>query len=110
MGMFDTVVVECPSCQRKLDFQSKAGKCNLQKYVLADVPIAIAEDLDTTKRICICGESIILCNPNPRVLVRMHITDKLEKDNPISKVYTNVTDLIDFRLNSINTSKDVPSS
>ena len=45
MGMFDSVIAECPKCGKKLEFQSKAGSCNLVQYPSYSVPAEIAIDL-----------------------------------------------------------------
>ena len=29
MGMFDSLIVKCPNCNEQVEFQSKAGGCNL---------------------------------------------------------------------------------
>ena len=57
MGMYDTVVTKCKTCQRGLEFQSKAGECNLLRYELHDVPVGIANDLEGEEQECPrCGE------------------------------------------------------
>jgi len=45
MGMFDSVFAPCPVCGKLLEFQSKAGKCDLKKYTHTSVPAEIAADL-----------------------------------------------------------------
>lgn len=45
MGMFDSVMAKCPSCGGEVEFQSKAGRCNLDVYYTEDVPTEIAKDL-----------------------------------------------------------------
>ncbi len=38
MGCFDTVLVPCPKCGTKAQFQSKGGDCLLREYPLAECP------------------------------------------------------------------------
>lgn len=45
MGMFDSVFVPCPICKKLIEFQSKAGECNLKKYHYTSVPANIAMDI-----------------------------------------------------------------
>lgn len=52
MGMFDTVVVKCPSCNNEVEFQSKAGDCYLDVFPIDVVPISIAIDLDHNTATC----------------------------------------------------------
>lgn len=51
MGMFDTVLLECPKCQCKMSFQTKLGLCRMRTYhqmsVAADVAEAIVGDTVT---------------------------------------------------------------
>lgn len=60
MGMFDSVNVNCPKCQKIVEFQSKAGNCFLSQFSSHSVPPEIARSLDGTTEICKCGESITL--------------------------------------------------
>jgi hypothetical protein len=45
MGMFDSVLGPCPNCGNLLEFQSKAGDCELHKYPFDAVPPEIAKSL-----------------------------------------------------------------
>jgi hypothetical protein len=38
MGMYDSVMVRCPKCRKKHEFQSKSGDCLLKVYKLEDCP------------------------------------------------------------------------
>jgi predicted RNA-binding Zn-ribbon protein involved in translation (DUF1610 family) len=40
--MFDRVWVTCPSCGNNIEFQSKAGACELKDYSLDTAPSEIA--------------------------------------------------------------------
>ena len=58
MGMFDRLVVPCPECGEKVEFQSKAGHCNLDSFNLANVPTVIALDLKGEIETCVgCAHS-----------------------------------------------------
>ena len=41
MGMFDTVVVECPRCGVRVEFQSRGGDGRLREYVLGNAPTEV---------------------------------------------------------------------
>lgn len=57
MGMFDTVIVPCPECGTKEEFQSKSGECFLQEVELKDCPSDILYDVNrhSPYTCCDCG-------------------------------------------------------
>lgn len=56
MGMYDKVWINCLNCGAQVEFQSKAGPCNLNEYDIRDVPSTIAGDLDGEVEEChICN-------------------------------------------------------
>lgn len=56
MGMFDTILVPCPECGKKKDFQSKSGDCFLQVVELNECPDDILADANRhSPRTCECG-------------------------------------------------------
>ena len=46
MGMFDTVMVPCPTCGESSEFQSKGGDCTLETYALEDAPDDVLLDVN----------------------------------------------------------------
>ena len=46
MGMFDTVLVPCPTCGTTSDFQSKSGDCTLAAYTLDEAPDDVLMDVN----------------------------------------------------------------
>jgi len=52
MGMFDSLYVSCKKCDNQIEFQSKVGECNLEKYTIANVPPEIAIDLNGQIQTC----------------------------------------------------------
>lgn len=38
MGMYDTVLVNCPNCNEEHQFQTKSGQCSLDVYTLENCP------------------------------------------------------------------------
>ena len=52
MGMFDSVLFDCPGCGTELDIQSKAGNCLLNRYRMPDIPPAIAGDIINREVVC----------------------------------------------------------
>lgn len=71
MGMFDTVFVPCPHCGRMVEFQSKAGDCELKRYHISSVPPEIAKWLDGDNQTCACNAKVTirLSKPLERVLM-----------------------------------------
>jgi len=64
MGMFDSVYVKCKNCGEFVEFQSKAGDCNLDEYDISNCPPKIAGDIAGETQLCRnCG------SPNR---IRMH--------------------------------------
>lgn len=65
MGMFDSVIVPCPKCNEdQIEFQSKAGKCELVDYSVQSVPMEIALDIDNTSESCrTCGHTVTIFMP-----------------------------------------------
>ncbi len=57
MGMFDRVLVTCPDCSEEIEFQSKAGHCNLDRFYVpkGTVPMIIALALEGQTEECECG-------------------------------------------------------
>jgi RNase P subunit RPR2 len=56
MGMFDTVLVPCPNCGKKEEFQSKSGDCILQLVELDKCPDDIFADINRhSPYTCECG-------------------------------------------------------
>lgn len=46
MGMFDSVMVPCPSCGTKIEAQSKSGACVLGVYDLENAPADVLADVN----------------------------------------------------------------
>ena len=78
MGMFDSVIVQCPACGAKLDFQSKADSCELREYTQDSVPAGIAADIDGEIWPCECGANVRIRSSSPK-WVSMFVEVTLEK-------------------------------
>lgn len=52
MGMFDSVMVPCPTCGECAEFQSKAGDCTLAVYSLDEAPADVLSDIDKQPEAC----------------------------------------------------------
>lgn len=62
--MFDSVWVNCPYCDRRIEFQSKAGDCVLADYEISSVPIEVAKDLNGRTEQCLgCEEYVTISAP-----------------------------------------------
>ena len=61
MGMFDSVRVNCPECNNMVEFQSKAGACDLIDYNLYNAPSSILGDLHNESVACHkCGRFVTI--------------------------------------------------
>ena len=69
MGCFDTVTTTCPLCGFAMEFQSKAGNCNLERYNSLEVPIEIATDLAGVSKVCEnCEATVHLLSTLPKIV------------------------------------------
>ena len=58
MGLYDTILVECPNCGTEHEFQSKSGKCMMRTYTLHDCPKDVMFNANRhSPRECDCGIS-----------------------------------------------------
>lgn len=60
MGMFDTIVAECPDCKsgNSIEFQTKAGHCVLDVFDYLAVPEGLAWDIKNDVQECyLCKKS-----------------------------------------------------
>lgn len=46
MGVYDTVLVKCPSCGAEMQFQTKSGPCTLGEYLLHTAPEDVMNDVN----------------------------------------------------------------
>jgi hypothetical protein len=83
MGMYDTVFAECPVCRTLVEFQSKAGVCELKKYRLESVPPEVARDIKGDSEICDnCDRVITLGIDRPIPRVAMTISNDDHEGDP----------------------------
>jgi predicted RNA-binding Zn-ribbon protein involved in translation (DUF1610 family) len=57
MGMFDTVLIECPQCKRVIKEQTKSGDCNLRTYQLEDAPAKVLMGISDRYSCPNCGRN-----------------------------------------------------
>lgn len=56
MGMFDRVMVPCPKCGTRSEFQSKSGACVLATHALEDAPDDVLVGIESDEARCeACG-------------------------------------------------------
>lgn len=70
MGMFDTLVVQCPSCSHEVEFQSKGGRCNLDRFTAVNVPMDVLGDCINNEVQCACNKILGL---DVQTLIRVRI-------------------------------------
>jgi hypothetical protein len=78
MGMFDSVMAECPECGCEIEFQSKSGVCELKRYHISSVPPNIAIDLSNNdyhaKATCRNCKTEVMIEGPPVTRVQMWLT------------------------------------
>lgn len=57
MGMFDTIFVHCPTCNERVEVQTKNGACLLEEYELANAPNSLLIQMDGEEESCSNGHS-----------------------------------------------------
>lgn len=58
MGLYDTVIANCPVCGQPSEFQSKSGDCMLRLYSLKDCPDDVLVNVNRhSPSLCDCGTS-----------------------------------------------------
>lgn len=56
MGMYDSVMVNCPQCGKEHEFQSKSGECLLDVYTLKNCPDDVIANVNRHSPCkCDCG-------------------------------------------------------
>lgn len=74
MGMFDRVSARCPNCNEIIEWQSKAGDCNLDDYSIESVPVEIAADIDGEYTSCDnCTHSVRIKSIFPITRLPMYV-------------------------------------
>lgn len=63
MGMFDRVMVDCPNCGERVEFQSKAGECVLADFGVNDAPVPVLMDIMNIPEHCDCGAWLAVIDP-----------------------------------------------
>lgn len=59
MSCFDSYIKKCPNCGEPVEFQSKAGECDMLTYEGNSVPPEIAASVNGESRDCeSCGECV----------------------------------------------------
>jgi len=98
MGLYDSVMANCPRCGAEFEFQSRAGE-SMEKFKLNSVPLAtaldLARDLDQNKWRCNCGYILKLA-----IRVEMVVKDD-RKFNELSQ-NEQAQKLAEIRLDSRN--------
>lgn len=97
MGMYDSIMVNCPTCDKLTEIHSKADRCNLAVYTLNTAPAKVLLDICEESHFCPNNHSFYL-----RVQSIVHadaIVGKLpnadedaDEEDEVSK--RNVTDFI----------------
>lgn len=76
MGMFDTVLIECPVCGTKTSYQSKIGECNLNTYTLHNAPLLVLADVKDE-----CDRDRLYCEKcNTKILVEVEVRIRVITD------------------------------
>lgn len=46
MGLYNSIMVPCPKCGRREEFQSKSGSTECGEYMLENTPLDVLEDVN----------------------------------------------------------------
>ena len=46
MGCYDSVLFQCPRCDKEIEVQSKAGECAMSHISPSEVPVVIAKSIE----------------------------------------------------------------
>jgi hypothetical protein len=80
MGMFDSVHVVCPFCDKETELQSKAGYCRLDNFYQHKVPPALAADLKGLHACDHCHEEFEVYAHNLPSYVSLTVIKKRSED------------------------------
>lgn len=83
MGMFDRVWAKCPRCTQLVEFQSKAGKCELIDYTTESLPPELARNLANEVIECPTCETkvkLVLSVPIPRMSMQVVDADTFKTE------------------------------
>lgn len=58
MGMYDSLIVQCPNCFQEVEFQSKGGKCLMDRFTVENVPMNVLGGCINDEWNCACGKTI----------------------------------------------------
>lgn len=59
MGCFDSLYVECPKCNKDIEFQTKMGGCSLQEFTLDTIPPEMLVHFKDDTEVCEeCGTEV----------------------------------------------------
>ena len=73
MGCYDSVIFHC-KCGSKVEWQSKAGQCIMQKIDRDSVPVEIANDIQDTVAECPgCNKKYVIKPLFPLTTVMMKV-------------------------------------
>lgn len=82
MGMFDYVNIRCPECGQKLEFQSKAGPCEMKRFKIpGNAPLSVIGDLknDADKERLTCPHCHTALYIHVQTLVQVYAWAKKEE-------------------------------
>lgn len=67
MGCFDTVHINCPSCNARVKIQTKTGTCRLRHYRASNVPVEAANGALGDERCDNCSKTFTVKARTPRI-------------------------------------------
>lgn len=70
MGLFDSIIVKCPECNKVIDFQSKGGECCMLDYSLEEAPEDVLSNANRhSPHKCRCGKWLYIDEENRKVKI-----------------------------------------
>jgi hypothetical protein len=78
MGLYDTVIFECPKCGYEIEEQNKSGPCVLATFDCSEVPVAIAAAFVGSNVTCDrCENSFSVVSDKPIEAVKLSLVQAL---------------------------------
>jgi len=76
MGVYDTVLINCPNCGLESEFQSKSGACILEHYTLENCPDDVMTNVNRhSPSLCECGTLFEVDIHNRKAVIVNNIKD-----------------------------------
>ena len=80
MGMFDTVIIDCPYCEETIERQTKSGPCILGRYGFGNAPLSVLEGVLGLTFCEHCEKQFMVELINEPIAVQRKLTESEERE------------------------------